>query len=234
MAIALGAIQFDENDALRHLRRDLSDDWFPDPRRFEDLLKDDFLAKTLEVNFRDNHGQFQAGKRHLLNIPKSNFTLRYALETSLSDRAVYNGLAAYLLPFFDSLIPWQVFSHRASPVDQIDRVLFRRPIQAWQNFLGVVRTELKSRSVLLSTDLANYYENIDLNILRSTMSALIPELDALPEQKANIRAHLELLFSCLREWCYLPNIGLPQNRDASSFLANIYMLPVGGAMLSRG
>ncbi len=39
---------------------------------------------------------------------------------------------------------------------------------------------------------------------------------------------------CLRSWSYRSEFGLPQNRDASSFLANLTLLSVDEAMLSRG
>ncbi len=98
----------------------------------------------------------------------------------------------------------------------------------------MVRNTLVEGSVLLSTDLTNYFENIDLNILRQTLEGLIPELAASPVEKGHIRAHIAALFECLTEWCFSERCGLPQNRDASSFLANVYMLPVDRAMIESG
>ncbi|MEF2549733.1 RNA-directed DNA polymerase [Aurantimonas sp. E1-2-R+4] len=57
---------------------------------------------------------------------------------------------------------------------------------------------------------------------------------ALPAEKADIRVYVNTLFDCLKSWCYSDTAGLPQNRDASSFLANVYMLPVDRAMLAKG
>lgn len=233
MAVSLGPIQFDEKIVKRQLRRDLLDDWFPDPRRFEDMLDVDHVEAILVDNFQHNEGAFKPEKRTLFNIPKSNFTLRYGLEISLAERALYQALAARLVPLYDPLIPWSVFSHRAAE-DPSGRYLFRRAIPAWQDFTGVVRDGLSGTQVLLSTDLTNYFENIDLENLRKTLIELLPEIGTDATEKAVIRTHIATLFECLKSWCYSEWAGLPQNRDASSFLANIYMLPVDRAMIAQG
>lgn len=233
MAVLLGPIEFDEKVIKRQLRRDLLDDWFPDPRRFEDMLDIDHVEAILVDNFQRNEGTFKPEKRTLFNIPKSNFTLRYGLEISLAERALYQALAARLVPLYDPLIPWNVFSHRAAK-DPDGRYLFQRAIPAWQDFTGVVRDGLSKAQILLSTDLTNYFENIDLEKLRDTLIELLPELATDAAEKAVIRTHIATLFDCLKSWSYSERAGLPQNRDASSFLANIYMLPVDRAMIARG
>jgi hypothetical protein len=233
VAVTLGAIEFNERVIKQQLRHDLLDDWFPDPRRFEDMLSGDHIESILAENFRKNDGVIRPEPRTLLNIPKSNFTLRYGLEISLAERALYQAIASRLVPFYDSLIPWNVFSHRASE-DPAGRYLLRRAVRSWQDFIGVVRDALVGQQVLLSTDLANYFENINLERLRDTLVTLLQEVVADPAGKADIRAHIGTLFDCLKSWCYSPVTGLPQNRDASSFLANIYMLPVDRAMLAKG
>ena len=233
MVVLLGPIEFDEKTIKRQLRRDLLDDWFPDPRRFGDLLESDHIEAILVSNFQHNEGAFKPEERTLFNIPKSNFTLRYGLEISLAERALYQALTARLVPLYDPLIPWNVFSHRASD-DPDGRYLFRRAIPAWQDFTGVVRDGLSEAHFLLSTDLTNYFENIDLEKLRETLISLLPELAASAAEKAVVRTHISTLFECLKSWCYSEQAGLPQNRDASSFLANIYMLPVDRAMIAQG
>lgn len=234
MAIDLGPLQFEDEVVLRQLRRDLRDDWFPDPREFEDIFRNNQIQEVLVQNFNGNQGVYRPVKRHLLNVPKSNFTLRYGLETSVADRALYQGLASYLVPFFDPLLPWNVFNHRRAEPKDAAKHLFKRAVQSWQDFIGVVKSSVKTTPVLLSTDLTNYFENIDIRILQENLNSLIPEIDTSAAEKSRIRSHLGVLFECLREWCFDETGGLPQNRDASSFLANIYMLPVDRAMLQRG
>ena len=76
MAIDLGPLQFNDEIVLRQLRRDLRDDWFPDPREFEDIFRHDQIQGVLSQNFDGNEGVYRPIRRHLLNVPKSNFTLR--------------------------------------------------------------------------------------------------------------------------------------------------------------
>lgn len=232
--IELGTVRFDEHQLVRQLQNDLRDDWFPDPLRFDDMLRGDLVAKQIGENFESNQGEYIPNERTLCNVPKSNFTLRYGLEIGLADRALYHGLTTILIPFFDPLIPWNVFSYRHNNIRPSNRETFRPAIGAWQDFIGNAKSALLPSGWLLSTDVANCYEHIDLTMLRHRFLALLPQIKATPSEKSNIRSHIELLFGCLKFWSYSPERGLPQNRDASSFLANLYMQPVDTAMTGHG
>ena len=234
MTLDLGSIQFDVGVVLAQLRRDLKDDWFPDPRNFADVFSGDQIETVISSNFNQNAGRYSATERTLLNVPKANFTLRYGLETGLADRALYHGLVSSLVPYYDALIPWNVFNHRRAEEGQADRYLFGRAIPSWQAFTGVVASSMDEYPVLLSTDLTNFYENIQLDKLRQILLELLPEVEAPNSVKATIRAGIDVLFECLKQWCFSERAGLPQNRDASSFLANIYMLPIDRLMIERG
>jgi hypothetical protein len=231
MGLRLGPVEVEPGHLSRLLRRDLRDDWFPDPLRSEDLLSGGYIERVLAENLREHHGAFVPSERAVFNIPKSNFTLRYGLETSLPERALYQAIVARLIGPYDPLMPWTVFSHRAS---KRGTDLFRLPVDSWKEFVGNVKSRLSPGSVLLSTDLANFYECIDLKVLNETFIDLVPELDISVDEKADVRAHLSLLFNCLSMWCFRKSGGLPQNRDASSFLANVYLLPVDRAMAQHG
>ncbi|SFJ53663.1 RNA-directed DNA polymerase [Bradyrhizobium sp. cf659] len=241
MVISLGEISFDEEIVLRKLKNDFRDDWFPDPIGFADFIEEGLLSQIITENFDRNHGAYVPSQALLLNIPKANFTLRYALETSMSDRTVYHALASYLLPVYDDILSWRVFSHRTSTSAANDddardskRYTFRNGISAWNDFLGCVKSALKPQTVLLSTDLANYFENINVPKLKEVMLNLIPELKISGDEKAKVRAHVGHLFNYLSAWTFSKDKGLPQNRDASSFLANVYMCSVDRIMIEKG
>ncbi|MBO6669541.1 MAG: RNA-directed DNA polymerase [Parvibaculum sp.] len=152
----------------------------------------------------------------------------------MSDRAIYHGLAWSLFGHFDPLIPWYVFSHRSDPHRSGERYMFRNGVGAWRDFVGASRSALKPNTYLLSTDLANYFEHIDLEKLRQRLLELVPKCDASSGEKSAIRQHINFLLECLKTWAFEPHRGLPQNRDASSFLANIYMMPIDEAMRGKG
>jgi hypothetical protein len=241
MVVSLGDISFDEDAVVRKLKNDFRDDWFPDPIGFADFIGEGLLSKIINENFLDNHGEYVPAPAMLLNVPKANFTLRYALETSMTDRAVYHALASYLLPIYDDIFSWRVFSHRTNANTGEDdgnrnatRYTFRNGISAWNDFLGCVQSALKPDTVLLSTDLANYFENINVPKLHEVMVSLIPELKISGDEKAKVRAHVSHLFNYLSAWTFSRDKGLPQNRDASSFLANVYMCSVDRIMADKG
>ena len=234
MTVTIGPIEFEEEWLYKQLRRDLHDDWFPDPRFFCDMIDSGLLATLVNTNFEAYQGRYRPSGRSLFNLPKPNFTLRYALEMGLADRLLYQGAVAHLLPFYDPCIHWSVFSHRYDPFGSRENSLFKPLVESWKNFRGGVKAALTPGSVLITTDLSNYYEHINIEKLAITFYELLPELSASATEKSRVRDCLERLFEWLKEWCYNPERGLPQNRDASSFLANIYMVPVDRVMIATG
>ncbi len=211
---------------------------FPDPIGYSDFISAGLLPNIVKENFEKNDGIYAPSKALLLNVPKGNFTLRYALETSFADRAIYHSMAMHLMPIFDPTISRWVFSHRWGDTSNSKRsdpkYVFRNGIQAWSDFLGCVQSAAKPGTYLLSTDLANYFENINLPKLKNIMLELIPELDLSEREKAQVEELVDQLFVYLRSWSFNEDRGLPQNRDASSFLANVYMRSVYQSMLERG
>jgi hypothetical protein len=234
MALSIGSLQFEEQWLYKQLRKDLRDDWFPDPQAFCDMIDTGLLAKSIRRNFERNQGQYVASKSTLFNLPKPNFTLRYALEMSLQDRLLFQGAAAALVPFFDSCLHWTVFSHRYDSSGNSRGSLFKPFVESWKNFNGGVRAAMKEDDVLVTTDVSNYYEHIEIPRLKDTFRNLLPELQITADEKGHVRECLERLFEWLIEWSFSSARGIPQNRDASSFLANVYMVPVDRALVATG
>ncbi|MCC5849709.1 MAG: RNA-directed DNA polymerase [Verrucomicrobia bacterium] len=233
--VELGGFTLDMGMVVRQLKQDLRDDWYPDPLNYEDLLTPDISGGILESSFENHHGQFVPEERLELNIPKRGFVLRYSLEMSPKDRLYYQALVGYLVPYYDPLLPNQILNHRhAIGGNRAGRYLFKQPIEQWGHFQGYVREEAKARPVVLITDVQNYYENISVEKILKVLESNVSQVKADGAEKARIRRIIEELNRCLANWCYTPAYGLPQNRDASSFLANLVMLPVDQAMLKRG
>ena len=233
--VDIGGIIVDVDGVVRQLRYDLKDDWYPDPLGYEDILEPDAISKAITAAITDNDGLFLPGSRTELNIPKKGFVLRYSLETSLLDRAYYHALVAELAPFYDLILPPIVLSHRyASSGDRAGRYLFLHHIEQWKLFEGYVAQEATNKPVILVTDVQNYYENISVEMLTRVFRERVSQLSATGTEKARIRSIIDHLERCLMKWCFRGTHGLPQNRDASSFLANVAMLSVDEAMLRHG
>lgn len=232
--IQLGGFSPDIREVVRQLKQDLKDDWYPDSLGYEDALNSDVAAELLTACFEKNHGLFVPADRTELNIPKKGFVLRYSLEMSLPDRLYYQALIGQLIPYFDPLLPYQVLNHRYAEVGpRAKRYLFKHPIKQWELFKGYVAQEARDKPVILVTDVQNYYENIEVDHTIAVLEENIQSIKAEAAEKARLRGVISELHRCLRSWCYTPTHGLPQNRDASSFLANLVMLPVDKAMLKH-
>jgi len=78
-------------------------------------------------------------------------------------------------------------------------------------------------SHVVFADITGFYDNIDLNILRSDLNGM--------------RFHtatLELLMNCLNRWSKPKGRGIPQGYSASDILAKIYINPIDQGMRNAG
>lgn len=233
--LELGAFAIDIRQVVRQLKEDLKDDWFPDSLGYEDLLKPDVAAALIVAAFERHHGRFIPESRVVLDIPKQNGGLRYSLEMSLQDRLYYQLLVGFLIPFYDPLLPNQVLSHRHARADRrAKKYLFKHPVEQWTHFNSYVAQETRLKPIVLATDIQSYYEYINLDQVFDVLEKNIERLSASYAEKVKIRWIIEELKRCLPEWSFNTVQGLPQNRDASSFLANLAMLPIDEAMIARG
>lgn len=233
--VELFAFPFDLETSQLHLRQDMRDDWFPDPLLYEELFSDHASAcEVISSLLEQANGRYPASSRVLRDIPKAGLGLRYSLETDFYDRLIYQGLCSYLLPFYDPLLSHRVLSHRFDEHARKKKYLFKNRIELWKTYEGLTHLCISEGGVLLATDLVNYFENISRESVISSLSDLLPEVSATGTQKARLRNAIATLDDLLQYWCYRPGHGLPQNRDASSFLANVVLDKVDRRMVERG
>lgn len=222
-----GLIEYDSKLVLKYLKNDIDDDWFQDPIRYKDytiLNKED---SVFETNIRNNFGRYNAIKREIYYLPKGDFTLRYSLETNYYERYLYFCLVIPLIEMFDPLIERRVFSHRYSYNKEY---LFRHHIGQWEKFEGIVRSEAENKCILV-TDIQNFYENIYLELLKEDLEKCLRQVNPETSKLVETRFIIDRLMECLEKWSYDGKRGLPQNRDCSSFLANIYMKSIDEIMI---
>lgn len=230
-----GGCSFDLPLCIKLLKQDLKDDWFPDPIRYEECLKPDIIHAYLEENISSNHGSYKPESAEIFNVPKKGFLLRYALETNIYDRLIYVALINELLPYYDPLLSKNSFSHRRRDDSRSNnKYIFKNGIEQFKSFEGLIKEASSEGKTLLVTDVFNYFENIQIVQLRSCLEVRIPQLKANTAEKIKIRRVIDLLCNYLESWTYNGKNGLPQNRDSSSFLANILMDSVDKEMESCG
>lgn len=117
-----------------------------------------------------------------------------------------------------------VFSHRLHPDPQSEK-MFLHPRDLWLSFKKKAVTYCASPDVkyALVSDIASYFENIDLRHLNDTLTSLgVP----LP--------YAEAIRQILSVWANSRTRGIPQMIAPCSFLATVYLNQVDKNMIMRG
>jgi hypothetical protein len=223
----------DCNAVLAHLKQDMRDDWFFDAIKYKDLFANpNNLKETLSKLLLEGNGKYPGEDRVICDIPKKSLGIRYALETDFYDRFVYQAICSFLLPFYDPLLSHRVLSHRFDKNRAEEKYIFKNRIELWKTFEGVTFTAFRENKTLLATDLINYFENITIESIRSAFEEKIPDINANGKEKLQIHNAIATLCELLTRWGYSEKHGLPQNRDASSFIANVVLCKVDHTMRS--
>lgn len=223
------------NLVLRHLRQDMRDDWYFDCLQYDDLFNNSADAKKIIVSLLQKWNGVYCGSRSVVrNIPKKGFGERYGLETDFFDRFLYQAICSFLIPFYDPLLGHRVLSYRYDPTPLNSKYLFKNKIDRWFTFEGVSLTFRRSGRYLLVTDLSNFFENVSRVQIINALEKAVPDLAATGPEKLQIRNAIATLDRLLTQWTYSGDHGLPQNRDASSFLSNILLAVVDREMTRKG
>lgn len=235
-AFRIGNFEFNLDRIIYFLRRDIKDDWFQDPLLFEDRLDPALIIDHFDQNILKNDGVYLPKAKLLLNVPKDKGTLRYSLETNFFDRIAYHAFVITLIEYFDPLLHRRVFNHRLDSVEFKSirpKYIFLNSIVQWKKFEEFVRVDAKGKAIL-QTDIENCFDNIKMSDIEAALFKCLDKV-SIPDDKQNkIRYCIKSLCECMMAWSFNGINGLPQNRDMSSFLANIYLMSVDEAMISAG
>lgn len=220
---------------LQHLHRDMRDDWFEDVLQHRDLFSNkNALREVLHELLLNGNGRYIASRRQVYDVPKKGYGIRYSLETDFYDRFIYQAICSYLIRFYDPLLSHRVLGHRFNARNPEGKDLFKGRIDLWQTFEGVTRTALENNQALFATDLINYFENISVETIRRAFEGMLEKIEASGPEKLLIRNSINTLCDLLTQWGYSDRHGLPQNRDASSFIANVVLNSVDQEMVRLG
>ncbi len=231
---AIEGLPFDINLLIKRLKQDMKDDWFPDALNFKDSLKTGTVEEYFKKYKKSPSIQYKPSRAEQFNLPKKGFTLRYALETNIYDRIAYQVIAGYLIQFYDKLLNSCVFSHRWNRSTS-SKYIFNQPIDAYKNFELAIKNEYENGiKTLVVSDIQNFYENIRISDIKSSLVVQIPQLEITAAEEAQIRMAINIVTKLLRKWSVYKKHGIPQNRDASSFLSNIVLHSIDNEMLQKG
>lgn len=229
--ITIKGLRLNIEKAIKRVKLDLKDDWFQDPLKYEDLLDLNFVLDKL-AKYDEATNDYKAGNATHIDIPKPGFTIRYSSETDIIDRVVYQALVDVIADDLDQRHSNYIYSHRVNTKREAEKYFFRYAVEEWRKFIADTSIELDSdNNVILLTDLTNFYENIGIKDLKDVLDLYIPT----GTKEKDYKVCVNMLKSILESWSERnTKRGIPQNRDASSFLANIFLHPVDDAMQKAG
>jgi hypothetical protein len=234
-------------------RNDSRTAFMHDALRFADFAGrlDDQLTAISQALAR---GSYQPQPVQTIDVPKSSLSVRPGTVLEIEDAIVLQAIACLIAPKLDAKLPAGVYSWRVKPNAKgndlfNDHEILEFPFlkgktirqelaliepwyAAWPEFMEQLQYayEEEGYSFLVMSDIVAYFENIDLGLLRDIL------LQHLPHQQRIIN----FLMALLRYWTW-PSIegaivtrGIPQGNGMSSFLGNIYLLPLDEAFMSFG
>ena len=182
-----------------------------------------------------------------IDVPKSSLTVRPGSVPEIEDRIVTFAIVYLIAPRLDKKLPEGVYSYRLKPQSRRDQLFRDHEIlkfpflkkktisqridiiepwyEQWPAFMekSIYAFEEEGFRFLATLDIVSYFENISLEILRDEIF-----LKFLPEEQKIIN----LLLHILEYWTWRscegrPVLrGIPQGNEVSSFLGNIYLLPL--------
>jgi len=230
-------------------RNDARTDFILDPYRYNDY------AFRLEDNLRGLLLRLQAGTYRSqplleIDVPKSSLAVRPGTVIEIEDRIVLFAIVCLMAPVLDKKLPTTVYSYRLREKFKRDHLfkdveildfpfLKKSTIQKrlqifepwygqWPLFLeqSQFTYERDGYRFLSVTDISAYFENINLEILRDVLLRHLPH-----EQRI-----VNLLISVFESWASEAldgrclGRGIPQGNSTSSFMGNIYLLPLDDAI----
>lgn len=220
--------------ALKRLRQDLKDDWFQDPLNFKFLLsKKTFYNRVKGYIGKSNVYIPTAAAKHF-TVPKSGFSTRPTIETSFIDRVIYQAYADKLAEKLDFILHRQIYSFRYNSGKNSEKYMYHYSIEQWKKYVFQTKSVLNEEvPYLVVADITNFFENINTKLLLDYLESLVHDYCQKSEadELYKIINSVGQLITKWNEKQVNSEFGIPQNRDASSFLANLYLNKIDQIMI---
>jgi len=232
---------------------DSRDDFVKDPVSYADYSIN--LSQRLEYLIE----QIQANRyrpRHLIevDVPKSGLSVRPGNVLPIEEAAILHAAIYLLAPKLDKKLGAPVYSYRLhedwEKKAKKGQSLFREvevevpflkkktirkisPFEAWYERWPAFEEDAKEAYLsggythLTKTDIFSFFEHIDLRMLHDLLRSLL---------KTEEEKLLQLIFTILSGWSRASNAGMPlargipQGNDVSSFLGNVFLIPLDRAL----
>jgi hypothetical protein len=227
----------------------------------KDFYLDDLGVETFASNL-DSHttdalrslglGEYRFSEIRPIAIPKGPHGTRPGTIVSLRDRVTLWAIVSLLAPKLDDELVDGVLSFRLRKPRQPDNLFeemneiaipflkgsyinrhispFASWYYNWREFDGLSKKAFNNGyNYMAVTDIAAYFENINLDILRDLLIRYHPQEHRI----------INLLLDALCSWTVStpngqrPKRGIPQGTGVSSFLGNVFLIPLDRAVTSQ-
>ena len=179
------------------------------------------LARSL----RD--GTYHPHSCRVVQVPKPSSHIRPGADLHLEDQVVFAALLQQMRQRISAALGDPAHSPDYSyhlRADEAHADWFAPIFPRWRAFDHDSLAEVANGAVfVVVADIAGYYENIDLNTLRSDLNGL--GVDAMA---------LNLLMDCLHRWARVQRRGVPQGHSPADVLAKLYLHPVDLTLAAEG
>lgn len=236
-SIIVNGVELNIWRAIKRLRNDLKDDWFQDPLNFRFILYKKFFLERISASLDNSSVKYHptAIARHF-TIPKSGYSTRPSIEVSFIDRIIYQAYIDKLSENLDLSLDRKVYSFRYNSGKGNDKYMFHYSIEQWKKYIYQTKSVLnENKPFLVVADITNFFENINIKMLIDYLKELVHDYDSRThEKKSNLDKIVENLNELIVSWndkLVNSEFGIPQNRDASSFLANLYLNKLDNTMI---
>ncbi len=233
-----------------HLVRDDSrGDFTYDPFRYSDYgfrLDEHLQAIASAIQARSYYPK----PARKIDIPKSALAVRPGAALAVEDRIVLFAIAVLIAPRLDKKLSAGVYSYRVKkeptrkelfetneklafpflPKRTVREIEIAEPwYEAWPSFIKDLQDlDISEYPFMVVSDITAYFENIDLSVLTQLLLMYLP-------REAEL---VHFLTRLLQYWAW-PAMGgvtaprgIPQGFGVSSFLGNLYLLPLDQAFTS--
>ena len=109
--------------------------------------------------------------------------------------------------------------------------MFKKKVLAHKELNTDARAALVANpeSILVTIDIAQYFENIGIERLRANLVELLG-----PDCDQTMQRVIDVLVDCLISWCPYSRRGIPQNMNPSSHLGNVFLNSLDRGMVGAG
>lgn len=208
------------------------------PRTARALAHNPFEIELIELDLdswievldaRLNNDEYVPGPIEVCDYPKGLGLVRPGSRLAIEDRVVATAAVGACLDQIDLATRWSQgscdFAARLDPAHLNDRDWFRNPFKGWKEFhdRSLQRLDSPTFNYVLSADIAGFFENVNLGLLRSDLVRI-----GCPHEA------ISLIGNCLNQWSQCPDRGLPQGLLASDVLAKLYLEPFDERLRQSG